>query len=154
MPDPRADAAARTWAYRLVVAAGAMFLAIGLSHFIVPALFRWRESLPAEAIAVVAGQRINNIAYLYLFNADLLLYEVMLSALSIAYIAPRLRAGRRDALVWSTALSVFFLLRTPLQFLYFPATWPNLAQVAGAFLIGCLYGYPFLRRAAFQEHDR
>lgn len=134
----------------LVRIAGTLFLGIGLSHFFVPALFHWRETLPASAPVELAGETIDNAAFVYLFNADLLLYEVMLATLSF-YVAGRLRQGKRMALVFSGALAAFFLVRTPLQFLYFPFTWSNIVQAAAAFLIACLYAYPLRRRRAFLE---
>jgi hypothetical protein len=134
----------------LVRIAGTVFLGIGLSHFFVPALFHWRETLPASAPVELAGETINNAAFVYLFNADLLLYEVMLATLSF-YAAGQLRQGKRMALVFSAALAAFFLLRTPLQFLYFPFTWSSIVQATGSFLIACLYAYPLLRRRAFLE---
>lgn len=140
----------RERAHRLACIAGTVFLGIGLSHFIVPSLFHWRATLPAAAPVVLAGQEIDNVAFLYLFNADLLLYEVMLGGLSF-HAARQLRDGKRSGLILGGSLGVFFLLRTPLQFLYFPFTWPNIAQSAGAFALACAYGYPLLRRRAFQR---
>jgi hypothetical protein len=130
--------------------AGVIFVGIGLSHFIVPTLFKWGQTLPESAIAVVAGETINNVRFLYLFNADLLLYETMLGLLSL-YFAPRLRTGDRSALVFTTAIGAFFLLRTPVQFLYFPPTWSNLLQAAVSFVIACLYGYPLLVRKSLKQ---
>lgn len=134
----------------LVRIAGTLFLGIGLSHFFVPTLFHWRDTLPASAPVELAGETINNAAFVYLFNADLLLYEVMLAILSF-YVAGRLRQGKRVALVFSAALAAFFLLRTPLQFLYYPFTWSSIVQATVALLIACLYAYPLLRRRAFLE---
>jgi hypothetical protein len=143
------EQAQRKRAHLLACIAGIGYSGIALSHFIVPWLFQWHATLPASATAVVAGSPINNIAFLYLFNADLLLYEVMLSGLSF-YAARQLRDGKRNGLYLGGCLAVFFLLRTPLQFVYFPFTWPNIAQSVGAFALGCAYGYPLLRRSAFQ----
>ncbi len=140
----------RRMAARLVTAAGALFLCIGLSHLVVPTLFAWRRTLPASAEVVIAGASIDNVALLHLFNADLLLYEVMLGVASLLC-APHLGRGRRSALLFSGALALFFLLRAPLQFLYFPATWPNVAQAAVALALSCMYGFPVLARRAFLE---
>ena len=130
--------------------AGAFYLGIALSHFIVPWLFQWHATLPASAVAVVAGAPIDNIAFLYLFNADLLLYELMLSGLSF-YAAHQLRDGKHNGLVLAGCLAVFFLLRTPLEFVYFPFTWPNIAQSVGSFVLACAYGTALLWRSAFQD---
>ena len=105
---------------------------------------------PSSAPIELAGDTIDNAAFVYLFNADLLLYEVMLAALTF-YVAAQLRRGKRMALVFSGALAAFFLLRTPIQFRYFPFTWSNIVQAVVAFLIACLYAYPVLRRRAFME---
>lgn len=132
-----------------VTIAGACYLGIALSHFIVPWLFQWHTTLPPSATAVVAGAPINNISFLYLFNADLLLYELMLSGLSF-YAARQLRDGKRSGLVLAGCLAVFFLLRTPVEFVYFPFTWPNIAQSVGSFALACAYGTALLWRSAFQ----
>jgi hypothetical protein len=144
-----AEQATRKRAQVLACIAGTAFLGIGLSHFIVPSLFQWRATLPASATVVLAGEAIDNVAFLYLFNADLLLYEVMLGSLSF-HVARELRDGKRNGLILGGSLAVFFLLRTPLQFVYFPFTWPNIAQSAGSFALAGAYGYPLLRRSAFQ----
>jgi len=143
------EQAQRKRAHLLTCIAGAGYLGIALSHFIVPWLFHWHTTLPASAMTVVAGASINNIAFLYLFNADLLLYELMLAGLSF-YAARQQLEGKRNGLVLGGCLAIFFLLRTPLQFLYFPFTWPNIAQSVGSFALGCAYGYVLLRRSAFQ----
>jgi hypothetical protein len=139
----------RKRAHLAVSIAGVFYLGIALSHFIVPWLFQWHTTLPASAVAVVAGAPIDNIAFLYLFNADLLLYELMLSGLSF-YAARQLRDGKRNGLVLAGCLAVFFLLRTPLEFVYFPFTWPNIAQSVGSFALACAYGTALLWRSAFQ----
>lgn len=144
------EQAQRKRAQLAVCIAGACYLGIALSHFIVPWLFQWHATLPPSAIAVVAGAPIDNIAFLYLFNADLLLYELMLSGLSF-YAARQLRDGKHNGLVLATCLAVFFLLRTPTEFLYVPFTWPNIAQAVGSFALACAYGTPLLWRAAFQD---
>ena len=148
MPGMIEDAQ-RKRAQLLTRIAGTLYLGIALSHFIVPWLFHWHATLPASATVVLAGEPIDNIGFLYLFNADLLLYELMLASASF-YAASQLREGKRNGLYLAGCLAGFFVLRTPLQFLYFPFTWPNIAQSVGSFALACAYGYSVLRRSAFQ----
>ncbi|MGH8071278.1 MAG: hypothetical protein ACRERE_39825 [Candidatus Entotheonellia bacterium] len=129
---------------------GTAFILIGLSHFFVPSLFRWGESLKGVDPVHVLGVEVYNPAFLYLFNADLLLYEVMLGVLSILF-SYRIRKGERSVAIFSISLGVFFLIRTPLQFLYFGFTWIDKLQAAVSFLLALIYLFPLIN---LKEFDR
>ncbi len=131
---------------------GIALLLIGLSHFFVPQLFRWREAFAAVVPVYALGEEIQNASFVYLFNADLLLYETMLGLLSF-YFATQIRKGKRSAALFSLFLGAFFLLRTPLQFLYFPPTPVNLAQALGSLILAIFYGYPIRHlKGSFAEN--
>jgi len=129
---------------------GIAFILIGLSHFFVPSLFQWGESLKGVDPVHVLGVEVFNPAFLYLFNADLLLYEVMLGVLSILF-SYRITKGERSVAIFSISLGVFFLIRTPLQFLYFGFTWIDKLQAAVSFLLALLYLFPLIN---LKEFDR
>ncbi len=129
---------------------GVAFILIGLSHFFVPTLFKWKESFKGVSSVKVFNAEIYNPAFLYLFNADLLLYEVMLGVLSIL-VSFRLRAGARWAATFSIFIGVFFLIRSPLQFLYFGFTWIDILQAIVSFLLALLYLFPLTGLQEFSK---
>lgn len=119
---------------------GIVFILIGLSHFFVPSFFQWKESLKEVAPVSVLGVDVYNPAFLYLFNADLLLYELMLGILSILF-SFQIRERERSTTIFCISLGVFFLVRTPLQFVYFGFTWIDIFQASVSFLLALLYLY-------------
>ncbi|MCI0723267.1 MAG: hypothetical protein L0338_30540 [Acidobacteria bacterium] len=141
----------RNTASLLMRIGGIALLLIGLSHFLVPRLFRWREAFVPVKPVYALGEQTQNTSFLYLFNADLLLYETMLGLLSL-YFAKQIRKGKTSAAVFSLALGAFFILRTPLQFFYFPPSPVNVAQTLGSLTLAVLYCYPILHlKESFAE---
>ena len=140
----------KEWICLFLRVGGIVFILIGLSHFFVPSLFQWGESLKGVDPVHVLGVEVYNPAFLYLFNADLLLYEVMLGVLSILF-SYRITKGERSVAIFSISLGVFFLIRTPLQFLYFGFTWIDKLQAAVSFLLALVYLFPLIN---LKEFDR
>ncbi|MBI3398324.1 MAG: hypothetical protein HY026_03710 [Deltaproteobacteria bacterium] len=99
----------------------------------------------------VLGVEVYNPAFLYLFNADLLLYEMMLGILSILF-SYRIREGERSAAIFSISLGLFFLIRAPLQFFYFGFTWIDNLQAFVSFLLALLYLYPLTGLKEFEKY--
>ncbi len=135
--------AARQRGRRLMRIGGTALVLIGMSHFFVPTLFQWQKALACVPAVNVLGEPTQNASYLYLFNADLLLYETMLGILAF-YFGAQLGQGKRSGAAFSVALGAFFALRTPMQFLYLPASPLNLAMDFISLTLGILYCYPLL----------
>lgn len=130
-------------AFHLLRIGGISFILISLTHPIIPSLFQWKASFIEVGKVHVLGVELFNPDFLYLFNADLFFYEMMLGILSI-FFAYRIRVGERSAAIFSISVGIFFLIRTPLQYVYFDFTWIDNLQAGGSFLLALVYLYPLL----------
>jgi len=78
---------------------GISWIAFGLSHILFPYVLNWKETLSSVSPANVFGITISNLAFIHLFNADLLLYDIMLGVISIIF-ALSIKKGKRMAKGW------------------------------------------------------
>lgn len=140
-------------AFRLLRIGGISFILISLSHLIIPSLFQWNASFIEVGNIYILGVEVFNPNFLYLFNADLFFYEMMLGILSI-FFSYRIRVGERSAAIFSISVGFFFLIRTPLQYVYFNFSWIDNLQSGGSFLLALIYLYPLLNYRKIVEVGR
>ena len=140
----------RFWARNFMVFGGIAWIAYGISHLFFPLVLNWEEVLKNVSVTNLLGYDISNIGYVYLFNADLFLFDIILGITSIL-LASLIREGKRVAFYFSIMLGIYFALRGPLQIIYFGTSILDLIQVIGAIIFAILYLFPLVDIKAFSE---
>lgn len=140
----------RQLAMIFMVVGGISWIAFGLSHLFFPCVLNWKEALSNVSSANVFGITISNRAFIDLFNADLLLYDIMLGVLSIIF-AASIKKGKRIAAYYSIALGIYFVLRAGLQVYYFGISVIDIIQTAASLGYAAIYLFPLTALHEFSE---
>lgn len=140
----------RDLAGKFMLIGGVSWIAFGLSHLFFPSVLNWASALASVPPAHVFGIEISNVSFIYLFNADLFLYDVMLGLWSIIF-ASEVRKGKRAAATFSIILGAYFLIRALLQIHYFGTTPLDIFQALAALAYAGLYLFPLTDLGAFRE---
>lgn len=140
----------RAWFSRFLLLGGLCWIAFGLSHLFFPSLLGWDSALAGVPPAKVFGVELSNRGYIYLFNADLLLYDVLLGVMGLL-LATRARRGERTAAQWGIGMGVYFVLRGGLQIHYFGTSAADLIQTAACAALAAIHLFPLARLADFAE---
>lgn len=129
---------------------GVSWIVFGLSHLLFPALLKWTETLKDVPPVDVFGFSISNRGYIYLFNADLLLYDILLGVVSLL-LAPAAGKGKRLAVYYSIGMGVYFIPRACLQLFYFGASLLDLGTAVASLIYAALYLFPLTCLKDFAE---
>ena len=133
-----------------MIVGGASWVAFGLSHLFFPSVLNWKVALSNLPTASVFGVTISNRAFVYLFNADLLIYDILLGVISIMF-AVSIKKGKRMAANYSIALGVYFIFRAGLQIYYFGTSGLDIFQAVVSLIYACIYLFPLTCLDAFSE---
>lgn len=133
-----------------MIAGGISWIAFGLSHLFFPSVLNWKAALSNLPPANVFGVTISNRAFVYLFNADLFLYDILLGAISIM-LAASIKKGKRMAANYSIALGVYFVFRAGLQIYYFGISGIDIIQAAASLGYAAIYLFPLTSIREFSE---
>jgi hypothetical protein len=126
------------------------WIGFGLGHLIFPKFLGWETALANVPPGGAFGILLSNRSVIYLFNADLLLYGVMLGVMSILF-AGSLRKGKRTAAILSVASGIFFLVRGALQSYYFGFSLFDALQWAASLVYAAIYFFPLTSLKDFAE---
>ncbi len=140
----------RDLAGKFMLIGGVSWIVFGVSHLFFPSVLNWVSALSNVPPAHVFGIEISNVSFIYLFNADLFLYDMMLGLWSILF-ASELRKGKRTAATFGIILGAYFLIRALLQIHYFGTTPLDIVQAVAALAYAGLYLFPLTDLGAFKE---
>ena len=129
---------------------GISWIAFGLSHILFPYVLNWKEALSNVSSADVFGITISNRSFIYLFNADLLVYDIMLGVISIIF-ALSIKKGKRMAAYYSIALGIYFVFRAGLQIYYFGTSVIDIIQTIASLGYAAIYLFPLTPLQEFAE---
>ncbi|MFQ6039469.1 MAG: hypothetical protein ACE5PV_01330 [Candidatus Poribacteria bacterium] len=133
-----------------MIVGGISWIVFGLSHLFFPTVLNWKVALSNLPPANVFGVTISNRAFIYLFNADLFIYDILLGVISIMF-ATSVKKGKRMAANYSIALGVYFIFRAGLQVYYFGASGLDIFQAVVSLVYSGIYLFPLTRLGAFSE---
>ncbi len=129
---------------------GISWIAFGLSHILFPYVLNWKETLSGVTPANVFGITISNLAFIYLFNADLLIYDILLGVISIL-LALSIKKGKRVAAYYSIAMGIYFVFRAGLQIYYFGTSFLDIIQTIASLGYAAIYLFPLTALREFAE---
>ncbi len=129
---------------------GISWIAFGLSHILFPYVLNWKETLSGVTPANVFGITISNLAFIYLFNADLLIYDILLGVISII-LALSIKKGKRVAAYYSIAMGIYFVFRAGLQIYYFGTSFLDIIQTIASLGYAAIYLFPLTALREFAE---
>ncbi len=129
---------------------GISWIAFGLSHILFPYVLNWKETLSGVTPANVFGITISNLAFIYLFNADLLIYDILLGVISII-LALSIKKGKRVAAYYSIAMGIYFVFRAGLQIYYFGTSFLDIIQTIASLGYAAMYLFPLTALREFAE---
>ncbi|OHE53184.1 MAG: hypothetical protein A3K61_06780 [Thaumarchaeota archaeon RBG_16_49_8] len=140
----------RTLASLFMILGGVSWITFGLSHLFFPSVLKWDTALSSVTSTDIFGITISNRAFIYLFNSDLLLYDILLGVISIM-LASYIKKGKRVAANYSIALGVYFIFRAGLQIYYFGASPIDILQAAASIGYAAIYLFPLTALQEFSE---
>jgi hypothetical protein len=143
-------ASRRAWLGRFMVIGGVSWIIFGLSHLLFPTLLAWDTALSNVPPGSLFGLPLSNQGFIYLFNADLLLYDIFFGVLSLL-LAAHARCGRRIAAQFSIGMGVYFVIRAGLQLYYFGTSLMDIVQVVAALAYAAIYLFPLTGLGDFAE---
>lgn len=117
--------------------AGFVQLAIASANLFLPAKLKYRENL--SRVSPIIRQ-------IFVVHSIYIVGVVLLFAAATFAFAGELASGRGLGRFLAVAISVFWLLRAPVQLLYYDATlrrenrWSDIAFTAAAFFLAVTYG--------------
>lgn len=129
---------------------GISWIVFGLSHIFFPYVLNWKEALSNLPPAKIFGITISNSAFVYLFNADLFLYDIFLGIISIMFTV-YIKKGRRMAANYSIGLGVYFIFRAGLQIYYFGVSGLDIFQTVVSLGYAAIYLFPLTSLREFSE---
>jgi hypothetical protein len=143
-------ASRRAWLGRFMVIGGVSWIIFGLSHLLFPTLLAWDTALSNVPPGSLFGLPLSNQGFIYLFNADLLLYDIFFGVLSLL-LAAHARRGRRIAAQFGIGMGVYFVIRAGLQLYYFGTSLLDIVQVVAALAYAAIYLFPLTGLSDFAE---
>jgi hypothetical protein len=107
----------RVWFGRFLLIGGISWIVFGLSHLLFPTLLNWDTVLSNIPPGHLLGMPLSNRGFIYLFNADLLLYDIFFGVLSLLLVpcAPRATHCRP---IWHRHEDLFCHSRRPADRLF------------------------------------
>jgi hypothetical protein len=133
-----------------MIVGGVSWVVFGLSHLFFPSILNWEVALSSLPSANILGVTVSNRAFVYLFNADLLLYDIFLGVISIMF-AVSIKKGKRMAASYSIGLGVYFVFRAGLQIYYFGISGIDILQAVISLAYAAIYLFPLTSLHEFSE---
>jgi hypothetical protein len=129
---------------------GISWIIFGLSHLLFPMLLNWDTVLSNIPPGSFLGMTLSNRGFIYLFNADLFLYDIFFGVLSLWLIA-HARRGRRIAAQFGIGMGIYFVIRAALQLYYFGTMAMDIVQAVAALAYAAIYLFPLTGLGDFAE---
>jgi hypothetical protein len=143
-------ASRRVWFGRFLLIGGISWIVFGLSHFLFPTLLNWDTVLSNIPPGHLLGMTLSNRGFIYLFNADLLLYDIFFGVLSLLLVS-HARRGRRIAAQFGIGMGIYFVIRAGLQIAYFGTALMDILQALASLAYAAIYLFPLTGLSDFAE---